>query len=324
MQHFTLKLFLVALTAAIALSANAQAQVKDTRVVRIVVITSPGGSADLLARVLAEKLSSATGRTFIVENKVGAGGNVASEFVARSAPDGNTLLLTANNHNINPAIYSKPPYDPERDFAPVVQIGRGPSVIAVHPSVNVNSLAELIALAKSKPNTLSYGSGGIGNPGHIQGELLKSLANIDLVHIPYKGAGPAMADAVGGQIPIVFGSLASALPFMKTGKLKVLGVTSARRTSIAPDVPTIAEGGVAGYEYDLWWGIFAPAGTPGPIVSQLNKDISQILALPDVRERLLTNGIEPVGTSVKDFEGVLKEDLSRATKLARSANIKAE
>ena len=259
-----LKLLLVAVAAFIALSATAQAQVKDTRPVRIVVITSPGGSADLLARLLAEKLGSATGRTFIVDNKVGAGGNVASEFVARSAPDGNTLLLTANNHNINPAIYPKPPYDPERDFAPVVEIGRGASVIAVHPSVPVNSLPELIALAKNKPNTLSYGSCGIGNPGHIQGELLKSLTNIDLVHIPYKGAGPAMADAVGGQIPIVFGSLASALPFMKTGKLKVLGVTSARRTPIAPEIPTSAEGGVTGYEYELWWGIFAPAGTPGP------------------------------------------------------------
>lgn len=322
MHH--LKVFLLALAAAFAVSSHSQAQVKDTRPVRIVVITSPGGSADLLARILAEKLGSATGRIFIVDNRVGAGGNVASELVARSAPDGSTLLLTANNHNINPAIYRKMPYDPERDFAAVVELGRGPSVIAVHPSLPVNSLRELITLAKSKPNTLSYGSGGIGNPGHIQGELLKLLAKIDIIHVPYKGAGPAMADAVGGQIPIVFGSLASALAFMKSGKLKGLGVTSARRTPIAPEIPTIAEGGVPGYEYDLWWGIFAAAGTPPRIVSQYNQEISDILALPDVREKLLANGIEPVGKSVKDFEERLKADLSRATSLARSANIKAE
>lgn len=319
-----LKFFLVMLAAATSLFSDAYAQVRDTRPVRILVITSPGGSADLLARMLAEKLGTLTGRTFIAENRPGAGGNVATELVAHSAPDGNTLLLTANNHNINPAIYTKVPYDPERDLAPVIQVGRGASVLAVHPSLNINTLPELIALARSKPNTYSYGTGGIGNPGHIQGELLKMLAGIDLVHVAYKGAGPAMADAVGGQIPIVFGSLASALPFMKAGRLKALGVTSSRRTALAPEVPTIAEAGIPGYEYELWWGIFAAAKTPPGIVRQYNEDIAKVLAMPDVREKILANGIEPVGQSVRDFEQMLKADLAGAVKLARSANIKAE
>jgi tripartite-type tricarboxylate transporter receptor subunit TctC len=179
-------------------------------------------------------------------------------------------------------------------------------------------------MAKAKPNTYSYGSGGIGNPGHIQGELLKHLTGIDILHIAYKGAGPAMADAVAGQIPIVFGSMSSALPFVKSGKLKVLGITSAKRSPLAPELPTIAEGGVAGFEYDLWWGVFAAAGTPTALVNQYNEDIAKILAMPDVRERMLSNGIEPVGKSSSDFGNFIKNDLAKAKNLARAANIKAE
>jgi tripartite-type tricarboxylate transporter receptor subunit TctC len=297
---------------------------KDTRPVKIQVITSPGGSADLIGRVIAEKLGIMTGRTYLVENRVGAGGNVASEYVARSAPDGNTLLITANNHNVNPVIYAKVPYDPEKDFVPIIQVGQGPSVLAVHPSTKINTVQELIAMVKAKPNTYSYGSGGIGNPGHIQGELLKHLAGIDILHIAYKGAAPAMADAVAGQIPIVFGSMGSALPFVKSGKLKVLGTTSAKRSPLAPEFPTIAEGGVAGYEYDLWWGVFAAAGTPTALVNQYNEDIAKILAMPDVREKMLINGIEPVGKSSNDFANFIKNDLAKAKNLARVANIKAE
>lgn len=318
-----IKIILVVLAAACPFSF-AYAQVRDTRPVRIVVITPPGGSADLLARVLAEKLGALTGRTYIAENRPGGGGSLATEFVARSAPDGNTLLLTANNHNTTPAISLKATYDPERDLSAVIQLGRGSSVLAVHPSLNVNTLAELLALARSKPNSLSYGSGGIGNPAHIQGELLKMLAGVELVHVPYKGAGPAMADAVGGQIPVVIGSLASALPFMKAGKLKALGITSARRSPLEPDVPTIAEAGVPGYEYDLWWGVFAAGKTPAVIVNQHNEDIAKVLAMPDVREKLLANGIEVVGQSVREFEQMLKADLAGAIKLARTANIKAD
>jgi len=265
-----------------------------------------------------------TGRTYVVENRVGAGGNVASEYVARSAPDGNTLLITANNHNVNPVIYAKVPYDPEKDFVPIIQVGQGPSVLAVHPSTKINTIQELIAITKAKPNTYSYGSGGIGNPGHIQGELLKHLTGVDILHIAYKGAGPAMADAVAGQVPIVFGSMSSALPFVKAGKLKVLGITSAKRSPLAPEFPTIAEGGVAGYEYDLWWGVFAAAGTPAVLVNQYNEDIAKILAMPDVREKMLSNGIEPVGRSANDFGNFIKNDLAKAKNLARVANIKAE
>jgi hypothetical protein len=297
---------------------------KVSRPVKLQVITSPGGSADLIGRVIAEKMNVLTGRTYLVENRVGAGGNLASEYVARSAPDGNTLLITANNHNVNPVIYSKVSYDPEKDFAPVIQVGQGPSVLAVHPSVKANTVQELIALAKAKPNAFSYGSGGIGNPGHIQGELLKYLTGIDIVHIAYKGAGPAMADAVAGQVPIVFGSLSSALPFVKSGKLRILGLTSAKRSPLAPEFPTIAEGGVAGYEYDLWWGVFAAAGTPSAIVNQYNEDIAKILAMPDVREKMLINGIEPVGKSANDFANFIKNDLAKAKNLALAANIKAE
>jgi tripartite-type tricarboxylate transporter receptor subunit TctC len=302
----------------------AQTQQRDTRPIRIVVIVAPGGSADLVARLLAEKLTSVSGRTYIVDNKPGAGGNLATEFVAQAPADGNTLLITTNNHTINPAIYAKVGYDPLKDFAPVMLIGRGPSVIAVHPSVKANTLQELLALARSKPGSLSYGSGGIGNPGNIQGELLKSLAHIDMVHVAYRGAGPAMADAVAGQIPVVFGSVASALPFMKAGKLRVLGVTSAKRTQLAPELPTIAEAGVPGYEYDLWWGILAPQKTPAAIVQQQNADLAKVMAMPEVREKLLANGIEPVGGSTSDFEQMLKADVEASYRLAKSANIKAE
>lgn len=307
-----------------AAQSTAPSLPKDDRPIRIVVITSPGGSADLLGRVLADKLSTRLGRTFIVDNKVGAGGNIASEFVAHAPPDGNTWLLTANNHNINAALYPKVPYDPEKDFVSIIQLGRGPSVLAVHPSVKANTLPALIALAKAEPNTLSYGSGGIGNPGHIQGELFKSLAGVQLIHVPYKGAGPAMADAVGGQVPVVFGSLGSAMPFIKGNQLRVLGVTGARRSDIAPTIPTIAEGGVPGYQYDLWWGLFASKGTPQALANAYNEEVNRVLAMPDVREKLLSYGIEPFANSTKEFEVMLKDDLARSIKLVKSANIKPE
>ena len=325
MTSFWQRLCALFLISASALcSAQTTSFASDTRPIRIVVITSPGGSADILARVLAEKLSPMLNRPVIVENKAGAGGNIASEFVARAAPDGTTLLLTANNHNINPALYATVPYDPEKDFAAVVQLARGPSVLAVHPSFPFASVAELLAAAKSKPGTISFASGGLGNPGHIQGELFQLQGGVKLNHVPYKGAGPAMTDAVAGQIPVVFGSIASALPFIRAGKLRALGVTSSSRASIAPEVPTIAEAGVPGYEYDLWWGLFAPRSTPVPVVGALNDAVARVLAMPDVRDKLIAQGIDPVGKSSQDFEVMLKDDLAKSIRLVRTANLKAE
>jgi tripartite-type tricarboxylate transporter receptor subunit TctC len=296
---------------------------KDTRTIKIVVITSPGASADFTARLIAEKLGQRMGRTVIVENKPGAGGNLATEFVARSPGDGTTLLLTANNHNINPALYEKTPYDPEKDLAAVIQVAQGPGVLVAHPSVPINSVKELLAELRAKPDSLSYASGGIGNPGHIQGELFKFMSGTRMVHVPYKGAAPAIADAVAGQIPLAFGSLVSAMTFIKAGKLKALGVTSPHRWPGTPDIPTIAES-VPGYSYDVWLGIFAPKATPAAMVAEYNREIAAILATPDVRDKILAQGMDVVGKPVAEFEQMLRDDLAKSVKLVKEAGIKAE
>lgn len=308
-----------------ALACNAMAQgTRDTRTLRIVVITSPGASADFAARLIAERLGPRLGRPVVVDNKTGAGGNLATEFVARSAPDGSTLLLTANNHNVNPALYAKTPYDPERDFAPVIQVAQGPSVLVAHPSVPVNTVQELLAELRARPNRLSYGSGGIGNPGHIQGELFKFMSGTSMVHVPYKGAAPAIADVVAGQIPLAFGSLVSALPHIRAGKLKPLALTSAARWAGTPEIPTLAESGVPGYAYDVWLGIMAPRATPAAVVTELNREIAAILADAEVREKIRSQGMEAVGRPVAEFEAMLREDLAKSVRLVREAGIKAE
>ena len=291
---------------------------------RIIVITSPGASADFTARLIAEKLAPRIGKPVIVENKPGAGGNLATEFVARAAPDGDTLLLTANNHNINPALYAQTPYDPEKDLVPVVLVAQGPGVLVAHPGTPINSIKELIAYATANPNKLSYASGGIGNPGHIQGELLKFMGNVALVHVPYKGAAPAIADVVAGQVPLGFGSLVSAMPHIKAGKLKAIALTSQSRWPGMPDIPTIAEAGVPGYVYEVWLGIFASRGTPAKIVDKLNKEISEVLLLPEVREKIHAQGMETNGKSVRNFEAMLREDLVKSIKLVKEAGIKPE
>lgn len=307
------------------LSGGANAQVsRDAKTLRIVVITSPGASADFTARLIAEKLGLRQGRQVIVDNKPGAGGNLATELVARSVADGMTLLLTANNHNINPALYQKTPYDPEKDFAAVIQVAQGPGVLVAHPSVAINTVKELLQELKARPERLSYGSGGIGNPGHIQGELFKFMSGTQMLHVPYKGAAPAIADAVAGHIPLAFGSLVSAMQHIKAGKLKAIALTSPARWPGTPDIPTIAESGVPGYSYDVWLGIFAPRATPATTVAELNKEIAAVLALPEVREKVLAQGMDTIGRPVAEFEQMLREDLAKSVRLVKEAGIKAE
>ena len=290
------KLARIALAVVFIASGGAIAQDFPARSVRLIVPQSAGGGADILARTVGQKLSEAWGQPVVIDNRPGAAGIIGTEAVAKAAPDGYTLLMGAiSTHAINPSLYKTLSYDPVKDFAPVTMVATAPLLVVVHPSLPVNSTQELIALAKAKPGQLFFASAGSGNSAHLAGELFKTMANVDLVHVPYKGATPAETDLIGGQVSVMFSSILSALPHAKAGKMKALAVTSARRSSIAPDLPTVAESGVPGYDVNPWYGLFAPAGTPRAIVERINRDVARILAQPDVRQRFATLGAEPAG-----------------------------
>lgn len=301
------------------------AQPYPSKPIKFVVPFTPGGSNDVLARVIGEKLSAAWGQPVIVENRPGAAGNIGAEVVAKAPPDGYTFLVAANNIlAINPSLLANVPFDPVKSFAPVTLIGTVPVVLVVHPSVPAGSAKELIALAKTKPGSLSYASSGSGSPQHLAGEMFKSMAGIDVVHVPYKGAGPAVADLIGGQVQMLVGPVNSVLPHIKAGKLKALGAGTAKRIPALPDVPTIAESAVPGYETDIWISLVAPVGTPSEIVARMNAEIGRIFQMPDVREKLAAQGIEPVTSSPERLASLITSDLERWAKVIRSANIKAE
>ena len=279
-----------------------------SRPINLVVITPAGGGADSIARFVAQRLSAVLGQAVVVENRAGANGNIASQYVAKSKPDGYTLLVTANNHNVNPLIYDDAGYQPERDFVPVVELSDGPSVIAVPKNSKFQTLAQLVAAAKAEPNTIAVGSGGIGQPGHIALELFIAAADIQLIQVPYKGAAPALQDALGGQIPLVVSSLTGALPHINSGALRPLALTGPTRWPAVPELPTLAELGYANATYTTWIGILAPSGTDIAIVNRLNKEVANILAEPDARARVLALGATPVGASQASFAAKLKKD----------------
>ena len=278
------------------------------RPIHLVVITPAGGGADAIARFVAQRLTAVLGQSVVVENRAGANGNIASQYVAKSKPDGYTLLVTANNHNVNPLIYEDAGYQPERDFVPVVELSDGPSVLAVPKNSRFQSLAQLVAAAKSEPNTIACGSGGIGQPGHIALELFIAAAKIQLVQVPYKGAAPALQDAVAGQIPLVMSSLTGALPHISSGALRPLALTGPTRWPAVPELPTLAELGYPDATYTTWIGILAPSGTDSAIVNRLNKEVANILAEPDARARVLALGATPVGAPQASFAAKLKKD----------------
>ncbi|HUP95171.1 MAG TPA: tripartite tricarboxylate transporter substrate binding protein, partial [Burkholderiales bacterium] len=258
------------------------------------------------------------------DNRAGAGGTIGTEIVAKAPPDGYTILVASSSHTINPSVYKKIAYEPLRDFAPVTLIASGPGLLVVHPSVPAKSVKELIALGRSKPGQLNYASAGNGTPPHLAAELFKSMAGVDFVHVPYKGNVPAFADLISGAVSLSFPTITSGLPQVRAGKLRALGVTSKQRSAVVPEVPTIAEAGLPGYEASTWYGMLAPAATPAPIVSKLNRQMIDVLKLPDVREKLLAQGLEPVGNTPAEFTSIISAELVKWGKVVAAAGMKAE
>ncbi|MEO8741181.1 MAG: tripartite tricarboxylate transporter substrate binding protein [Casimicrobiaceae bacterium] len=314
------------LTALLAcFAAGAFAQAYPTHSIRLVVPFPAGGTTDILARAVAQKLSESLGQTVIVDNRPGAGGNIGSDIVAKSAPDGYTLLMgTVGTHAINPGLYTKMPYDHVKDFAPVVLVAGVPNVLVANPAFPVNSVAELIALAKSKPGTINFASSGNGTSIHLSGELFKTMAGVDMTHVPYKGSSPALADLMGGQVQIMFDNLPSALPQIKGGKLRAIAVTSLKRAPALPDVPTISESGLPGFEASSWFGVLAPAGTPAPIVAKINADVNKWLQSPEARDQLLAQGANAAGGTPEQFAQHIRAETEKWAKVVKASGAKVD
>jgi tripartite-type tricarboxylate transporter receptor subunit TctC len=314
----------LAVAAVWSVSLPAQAQRYPEKPVRLVVPFPPGGGSDILARAIAPKLAEFIGQPVVVENRAGAGGNIGAEAVAKAAPDGYTLLFGSNTLPINAGLYPKLPFDTAKDFAPVGMVASAAMVLVVHPAVSAGSVRELIALAKANPDKLNFSTPGNGTPHHLAAELFNRLAGTQITHVLYKGAGPALTDVVGGQTQVAVLTLAAAKPHIASGKLRALGVAPAKRSQVMPELPTIAEAGVAGYEADLWYALFAPAGTPREIVNLLNRELGKVLALQEVRERLGQQGFDLATSTPERLGEILNTDLAKYGKLIRESNIRAE
>ena len=296
-----------------------------TKPVRIVVPFPPGGPADALARIVGDKLAQSLGQPFVIENKPGAGGNIGMEQGAKAAPDGYTLTLAAaGNLTIAPSLYSKLPYDPAKDYAPISVLATVPNILITAPTVPGKTLRDLITLAKARPGTLNFASPGNGSGAHLAGELFKSMAGIEIVHVPFNGVGPAMNALLAGDVQMFFAQSSAALPYIKTGKVTALGVAGTKRLASAPELPTLAEAGLPDFEVTSWYALVAPAGTPPAIIDRLNAETVKALASPDVRERLATLGVEPVGNSPSEFAAMQKSETSRWAKLAKEANLRLD
>jgi len=300
------------------------AQTFPDKPVRLIVPFAVGGGTDILAREIAPGLGNALGQTLVVENRGGAGGNIGSDLVAKAAADGYTLLFGSNTLSINAALYNKLPFDPIQSFAPVGTVATAPLVLVINPGVPVSNVRELIVLAKSKPGTLNWSAPGSGTPHHLASELFNKMADVKITHIQYKGGGPAITDLLGGHTQVAILTYASVRSYISSGKLRVLGVTTSQRSALLPDVPTIAEAGVPGYEVDLWYGIFAPIGTPTSILVSLNAALNKELTNAEAQHRFMTQGYELRPGPSKALGALLAADLARSSKVVKDANIKAE
>ena len=318
MRHFAATL-LAAFLAVLAVPATAQSY--PTRPVRLVVPFAPGGGTDITARIVAEGLTHVLGKPVIADNRPGAGSLVGTDIVAKAAPDGYTLLLANISMAFNPALYEKLPYDTLRDFVPISLVADQPNILVTHPSLPARSFSEFVALARSQPGKLTYGSGGIGSGTHLGTELLIMTLKIELVHVPYKGVGPVLTALLGNEISASLSTFASALPHVKSGRLRAFGVTSAKRASTLPEVPTIAEAGVPGYEYSTWYGLLAPAGTPRAIVEKLNQATVGVLNSPKTREQYVSQGLTPTPSTPAEFSAYLRSETEKWTQVVRAANI---
>ena len=314
------------LAAACAVVAPGQplAQKFPDKPIRFIVPFPPGGGNDILARVIAPKMGESLGQPVFIDNRAGAGGNIGTDLAAKSPPDGYTIVIASNQVTMNPALYARLPFDIEKDFAPVALAASVPMVLAVHPSVAANSVRELVALAKAEPGKINYSTPGAGTPQHIAFEVFNHAAGIRIAHVPYKGTGPAIADAIGGQVQATFGTLASLEQHVKAGKLRALAVATPKRSQAMPTVPTMAESGIPGFDVSLWYSILAPAGTPAPIVSRLSAEVAKALAAPDVRDRLVAQGFEVSYLNPEQMNDLMKRDIARWSKSLKEIGLKLE
>ena len=317
------KMAMVTFGLAVAVLASVAHAQYPNKPIRLVVTFPTGGAPDILARIISEKTQ--LGQSVVVDNKPGAGGNIGGEITAKSPPDGYTLVMgTVGTHSINGALYSKMPYDMVKDFAPVSLIASTPNLLVVYPGLPVKNVQELIAYAKANPGKLSFGSPGIGTSIHVSGELMKSMTGIEMTHVPYKGRQFAIPDLLGGQIQLMFDNMPSALPLAKDGKLRALGQTGARRSPSAPDVPTVAEQGLPGFEATSWFALFAPAGTPKDIIAKINADALKIFKLPDVVERMKTLGLDPILSSPEELARYQLAEIAKWAKVVKESGAKAD
>ena len=314
----------IALLLALAGACSAWAQSYPARSVRIVVPFGTGGPADIYGRFIAAKLTDALGHPFVVEDRPGAGSIVGSDAVAKSAPDGYTLLVMSNTHTVNETLVPKKPFDLMKDFAPITGINYSDLMMVIHPSVPAQNLKEFIAYAKANPGKLNYASSGTGTPYHMAGELFKSMAGVDIVHVPHKGSDQARTAILGGQVQMMIDAITTMNANAKAGKVRALGTTGAKRSPVSPDVPTVAEAGVPGYETTIWLGLMAPAGTPRPVLEKLNAEVNKILASAEVRETWGKQGAQPMGMSIDAFDKFLRADVAKWAKVVKASGAKAD
>jgi tripartite-type tricarboxylate transporter receptor subunit TctC len=322
-RHFVLAGLALAAVAAAPLGANAQAY--PAKPITVIVPFAAGGTTDILARVIGQALNKELGQSVIVDNRAGAGGNIGAQLAAKAPADGYTLFMgTVGTHAINQSLYKKLPFDPVKDFAPLTRVAMVPNLLVAHPSKPYKTVKELIAYAQKNPGKVNFGSSGSGSSIHLSGELFNALAKVDMVHVPYKGSAPAVSDLIGGQIDIMFDNMPSAIQHVRAGKLRPLAVTTAKRSPELPDVPTIAEAGVPGYEATSWFGMFAPAGTPAPVVAKLNGALVKVLADPDVKKKLAEQGAEPYSEKPEQFAEFIRKESAKWSKVVKDSGASAD
>jgi len=307
-----------------SIAGLAHAQSWPTKQIKFIVPYPPGGGTDVIARIVQEPLSKELGQQVIIDNRGGAGGSIGSALAAQSPSDGYTVLFTLSSHTINPAIYTKLPFDTEKDFSSVVTVASLPQILVANPNFPAKTVKEVIEMAKAKPGSISYASVGNGSPGHLAGAMMATDAGVEMTHIPYRGGGPAVTDVMAGQVPLLWVSIPAAAQFVKAGKLRALAVSTVKRSAVFPDVPTMVESGFKGFEVDSWYAMFVPAKTPQAIIDRINKATVNVLAQPDVKEKLLGQGAEAVGDSPAQLSGVVKKEIAKWKQVVKSANIKVD
>jgi tripartite-type tricarboxylate transporter receptor subunit TctC len=308
----------------VSIAGLAQAQSWPTKPIKLIVPYPPGGGTDVIARIVQEPLAKELGQQVIIDNRGGAGGSIGSALAAQSPSDGYTILFTLSSHTINPAIYTKLPFDTEKDFSSVVTVASLPQILVANPNFPAKTVKEVIEMAKAKPGSISYASVGNGSPGHLAGAMMATDAGVDMTHIPYRGGGPAVTDVMAGQVPLLWVSIPAAAQFVKAGKLRALAVSTVKRSAVFPDVPTMVESGFKGFEVDSWYAMFVPAKTPQAIIDRINKAAVNVLAQPEVKERLLGQGAEAVGDTPAQLSGVVKKEIAKWKQVVKSANIKVD